>query len=145
MSFNSRTSSKTEREGIEDNHIGRDFKTYIENRIQLVMISVTEQVSYLFADSLQKIIGIAAMAIGFLFVWLALAFYLSELMESFALGFLVAALPLLLFGYIFSKVGYKPLVKKFQHRLLNKMTENFQILPENPKNTGISKKNEGRL
>ncbi|MEX0661167.1 MAG: hypothetical protein WD381_08275 [Balneolaceae bacterium] len=142
MPIHSKTSSKTERESIDDNHIGKDFKTYIENRIQLTMISLTEQVSYLFADSLQKIIGIVAMAMGFLFAWFALAYYLSGLLESFALGFLVAALPLLLFGYIFSKVGYKPLVKKFQHGLLKKMSENFEILPENPKKTGISKKNE---
>ncbi len=133
-------SSKTEREEIDDNPIGKDFKTYVENRIQLVMISVTEQVSYLFADSLQKIIGIASMAIGFLFVWFALAYYLSELFNSLALGFLVAAIPLLLFGYIFSKVGYKPLVKKFQHDMLNKMSESFDVLPENPKEKGISKK-----
>lgn len=145
MSFNSKTSSSTERETIDDNHIGKDFKTYIENRIQLMMISLTEQVSYLFAESLQKIIGIVAMAIGFLFVWFALAYYLSELLESLALGFLLAALPLLLFGYIFSKVGYKPLAKKFQRSLLHKMTENFEIIPDNPKETGISKKNEETL
>lgn len=135
-------SSKTEREEIDDNPIGKDFKTYIENRIQLLMISLTEQVSYLFADSLQKIIGIAAMAVGFLFVWSALAFYLSELFESFAWGFLAAAIPLLLFGYIFSKVGYKPLVKKFQHSLLSKMSESFDVLPENSTEKGISKKKE---
>lgn len=137
-------SSKTEREEIEDNPIGKDFKTYIENRIQLIMISLTEQVSYLFAESLQKIIGIASMAIGFLFAWFALAYYLSALLESLALGFLAAAIPLLLFGYIFSKVGYKPLAKKFQHSLLDKMSESFEVLPENPKESGITKKN-GRI
>lgn len=138
-------SPNTEREKFDDNPIGKDFKTYIENRIQLFMISITEQVSYLFADSLQKIIGIVVIAIGSLFAWFSLAYYLSELLESFALGFLAAAIPLLLFGYIFSKVGYKPLVKKFQHSLLNKMSEHFEILPENPKESGISKKKEESL
>ncbi len=138
-------SSKTEREEIDSNPIGKDFKTYIENRIQLLMISVTEQVSYLFADSLQKIIGIASMAVGFLFAWFALAYYLSELLQSLALGFLAAALPLLIFGFIFYKVGYKPLVKKFQRRLLKKMAKSFDVLPENSKKSGISKKSEETL
>lgn len=133
--------SKTEREKVDDNPIGKDFKTYVENRIQLLMISLTEQVSFLLAESLQKIIGVASLAVGFLFAWFALAFYLSELLESLALGFLAAAIPLLLFGYIFSKIGYKPLSKKFQHSLLKKMSESFEVLPENPKESGITKNN----
>jgi len=113
-------SNKSENDGI-----GKDFKTYIENRLQLFIIDISEHVAYAFADGVRRFIGFTLIAAGILFVWLALAFYIGDLVGNTSLGFLISAVPLLILGLFFSKVESRMLVKKIQAEMVSSLLINF--------------------
>lgn len=109
-------SNKSENDGI-----GSDFKTYMENRLQLFIIDISEHVAYAFADGVRRFIGITLLAGGILFAWLALAFFLGDVVGNTSLGFLISAIPLLILGLYFSKVESRILVAKIQAGLVSNL------------------------
>lgn len=78
--------------------IAEDLRSYVEKRLELFVLTLLERVTFILADTLQRIIGILLLAGGLLFAWFALSFFLSEWLGSHALGFLVGSLPLILAG-----------------------------------------------
>jgi hypothetical protein len=85
----------------ETSGIGDEVRLYVEKRIELFTLTITEQVSAVAAHTIQKMIGILLLAGAALIAWLSLGFFLGELLESNGLGFLIASLPLFLTGYLF--------------------------------------------
>lgn len=86
--------------------IGEDLKKYVEKRLELLVITIAEQVSLILADSIQRILGMLLLAGGLFFLWFAAGFYVGELVESYALGFLIVSIPPIVAGILFLK--FKP-------------------------------------
>jgi hypothetical protein len=108
-------------EGIKE--ISRDVRLYVEKRFELFSLSISEQISFILADSLQRAIGILLLGSGGFFLWMALGFYLGELLQSNSLGFLIASLPLLLSGFLFLRIHPVSVTKKIQSDILKQMLD----------------------
>lgn len=102
-----------------------EVRLYIEKRVELFTLTLAEQISLVAAHSIQKLIGILLLSGAAFFLWFSLGFFLGELLDSFGLGFLLAALPLLLAGFIFANQKSKKLTEKIQADLIGKVMENF--------------------
>jgi len=109
----------------EDLNPGKDLKSYIESRIELFSISIAEQIASAASASIHKFVGILFLSVGAIFLWIALGFFLGELLDSQALGFLLAGLPLFLFGIILYNRSSKNLEEKIQSEIIQKVT--YQI------------------
>ncbi|TVQ02045.1 MAG: hypothetical protein EA359_12570 [Balneolaceae bacterium] len=111
---------------IEDKQdLRKEIREYAEKRVELFVITISEQISLMIAHSFQRFLGFLILAAGFLFVWFALGYLLGELIGSIGGGFAISALPLLIFGFIFSKRKSKRFTEKIQAVLMSKVLENF--------------------
>jgi len=120
----------------DDLNPGKDLKSYIESRIELFSISIAEQIASAASASIHKFVGILFLSVGAIFLWIALGFYLGELLDSQSLGFLLAGLPLFLFGIILYNRSSKNLEDKIQSEIIQKVT--YQI------GSAINKKNDNK-
>ena len=105
---------------------GSDIRTYIENRIELLSITVSEEIAKVASESIQKFVGLLFLSFGAVFLWIALGFFLGELLNSQALGFFLASLPLLLFGTILYKRSSKKLAEKIQYDIIKRFAVSFE-------------------
>ena len=79
-----------------------ELREYIETRIDLLVLNVSDQVTNWISVSIQKIIGFSIIGAGLLFGMIALAIHLGDVLNNEALGFAVIALPLILIGLALS-------------------------------------------
>lgn len=105
---------------------GPDIRKYVENRIELFSISIAEQIAMTVSTSIQKFIGLLFLSFGVVFLWIALGFFLGEVLNSQALGFFLASLPLLILGFIFYNRSSKNLEQKIQSDIIEKIALNFE-------------------
>jgi len=120
---------------------GSDIRNYVENRIELFSITVAEQIAMTVSASIQKFIGLLFLSFGAVFLWIALGFYLGELLNSQALGFFLAALPLLFIGIVFYKRSSKTVEQKIHTDIVEKIAVNFdQKTPSLAENDSDMKK-----
>ncbi|RNC80025.1 MAG: hypothetical protein ED557_12910 [Balneola sp.] len=103
-----------------------ELKEYIETRINLLVLNVGEQVTGWVGISTQKIIGFTVLGCGLFFAAIALAFYLGDLLEDDALGFLVVSLPLLLIGVIFAFSKPFGIAKSIQRQLMSGVIKSIE-------------------
>lgn len=108
--------------------ITKEVQRYIEKRLELFALSIGEQLSLIVADSIQRLIGILLVSGGLFFAWFALGYYLSDLFGDQALGFLGAAVPLLLIGFIFMRIKPVSITRTIQAGIL---TEFMKTLDQN--------------
>ncbi len=106
----------------EDLNPGKDLKSYIESRVELFSISIAEQIASAASASIHKFVGILFLSVGAIFLWIALGFFLGELLDSQALGFLLAGLPLLFLGAILYNRSSKSLEEKIQTEIIQKVS-----------------------
>lgn len=120
-------SNEQPREKTTSNRIspGPDIRQYVENRIELFSLSVAEQIAMTVSTSIQKFVGLLFLSFGAVFLWIALGFFLGELLNSQALGFLLAALPLLILGFILYSRSSKSLEEKIQTDIIKKIAVDF--------------------
>lgn len=101
---------------------GRDLKDYVESRIELFSITIAEEIANTISASIQKFVGIIFLSLGAVFLWIALGFFLSELLNSQSLGFLIASLPLVFIGFILYNRTSKTLEEKIQLDIIRKIS-----------------------
>lgn len=115
---------ETEKEKTGKSTLSDDIKSYIEKRIQLLSYTVAEHVSSIIAEvlaeSIQRIVGLFFVSGGVLFAWIALSFYIGELLGSVSLGFLLSSLPLFLAGLVILKRKSQIVTKKIQAEIISK-------------------------
>ncbi len=104
-----------------DEGFAHDIKMYIEHRIQLFSITITEQISAVIAESIQKVIALLMICGGLLILWMSLGFYLGSILQSYGAGFFIAALPLLLSGILFYRIRFRRLENQIQADLLSRL------------------------
>jgi hypothetical protein len=98
-----------------------EIRSYVEKRIQLLILTITERVSHVIAHSLQRLMGMILLGFALYFVCLALGFYLGELLGNFSYGFGIVSLPFLLVGFILIKRKSKRVTEKIQADIIEKM------------------------
>ncbi len=113
-----------------ENNLKKDIREYIEKRVQLFVIEVTEQVSLVIANSFQKLLGMFLLGGALFFVLFAIAFYLGELIGNFSAGFALVSLPLIFIGIFFFRKRSKKFTENIQAELIGKVLENFESKKE---------------
>jgi len=98
-----------------------EIRSYVEKRIQLLILTITERVSHVIAHSLQRLMGMILLGFALYFVCLALGFYLGELLGNYSYGFGIVSLPFLLVGFILLKRKSKRVTEKIQADIIEKM------------------------
>lgn len=98
-----------------------EIRSYVEKRIQLLILTITERVSHVIAHSLQRLMGMILLGFALYFVCLAFGFYLGELLGNFSYGFGIVSLPFLLVGFILLKRKSKRVTEKIQADIIEKM------------------------
>lgn len=100
-----------------------DLKLYVEKRIELLLLSVGEQYSKFMAESIQKVTGIFLMFGASVFVLIALAIYLGEVLDSPSLGYLIVSAPLFITGLLFYFLKPKSLAETLQEHFESELVE----------------------
>lgn len=113
----------TDYQDIKKESLATEIKAYIEARVQLLTLSIAEKISLIVAHSLQKMLGLILMGTAIYFIFLALGFYLGELLGSNSLGFGIVSLPFLILGLIFINRKSKKLTEKIQADIISKMIQ----------------------
>lgn len=108
--------------------LSEDVKRYVEKRLELLTLTVSEQVSFILADSLQRLIGILLLACGLIIAWFGLSYFVSELVGSNSLGFFIGSLPLLIGGLVFIKVKPKFITRAIQSGIIHEVMLSFEDL-----------------
>lgn len=107
-----------------------DLKLYIEKRIELLLLNVGEQYSQWMAESIQKLTGIFLIFGAFVFILVAVAIYLGELLGWPGLGYIIVSIPLFFTGLFFFNL--KPssfaenLRQHFESEMINALTQNVE-------------------
>ncbi|MEO1021239.1 MAG: hypothetical protein AAFW89_01730 [Bacteroidota bacterium] len=96
-----------------------ELKNYLEAKVELLVIGLGEKAGLWIGQAIQQVVGILVISIGFLFGLIALGFYLGELFESNAIGFLVASSPFFLIGLIFLIAKPSAISKNIQSKIMN--------------------------
>ncbi len=106
-------------------NLKKDLLTYLEKRIELIVIQITDPAAQFISGLLQQFFGVLIFFAGFIFLWVALALYLAEVLNSTVGGFLASGIPLLLIGavFIFRKPGI--LYSSIHSRLTSQLMEAF--------------------
>ena len=94
--------------------ITADLKLYIEKRAELLLLSVGEQYSRWFAESLQRLSGLVMLFGAFVFLLVALAVYLGEVLNNPSLGYVIVSFPLILFGILFYNLRPRSMTMNLQ-------------------------------
>lgn len=103
-----------------------EVRHYIEKRIELLSLSIAEQVSHIMAESFQRILGLFVISFALFFLWFAVGFLLAEVIGSISAGFAIASLPLFIIGYILMKTKSKKVTEKVQAQLIRRVLEDWK-------------------
>lgn len=119
---------QTDQLGRRFKTITGDLKLYVEKRLELLLLNVGEQYSKWIAESVQKVAGLILLFGALVFLLMALALYLGELLDSLSLGYLIVSIPLIITGLLFYFLKPKSLVENlqrhFESELVNALTPN---------------------
>lgn len=110
--------------------ITSDIREYVEKRVQLLTLTITEQVSRIMAESFQKVLGMFILSFALFFLWFAVGFLIAELIGSFSAGFAIASLPLFVVGFIFLKSKSKSITEKVQAQLMASILDDIDFEKE---------------
>lgn len=126
--------------GKKDNLTG-EVREYIKKRVQLLTLTISEQVSHMIADSFQRMLGMFVLSFALFFLWFAVGFFLGEVIGSISAGFAIASIPLFLLGFILMNRKSKTLTEKIQTQLISKVLDDLDIDTDEK---GEPKKIEGK-
>ncbi len=119
---------KTDQLGKRFRTITGDLKLYIEKRIELLLLNIGEQYSQWMAESVQKLLGALLIFGAIVFVLVAVAIYLGELLGQPGFGYLIVSLPLFIIGLFFFYLKPKSLSENlqlhFESELIKALTKN---------------------
>lgn len=113
------------------NNITSDVRQYIEKRVQLLTLTIAEQVSQIMAESFQKVLGLFILSFALFFLWFAVGFLLAEVIGSISAGFAISSIPLFLLGFILIKTKSKRLTENVQAQLISRVLDDLEKKKEN--------------
>jgi len=95
--------------------ISGDIRLYVEKRIELLLLNIGEHFSSVVAESIHRTAGLTLVGGGVLFLLVALAIYLGQLLGSPSLGYILVSLPLLIAGLLFVYLRPKSMLSAIKH------------------------------
>lgn len=101
--------------------ITADMKRYVEKRVELLMLNMGEQMGDWIAWAIQRVTGVMLLLGGFIFLLIALAIWLGELLGSPSLGYVLVSLPLLILGGVILYFQPQSLLKRIQQQFESEM------------------------
>lgn len=121
MTETDKNKESTGQKETNNESLASEIRSYIEARVELLMLTVAEQISLVVAHSLQKLIGIILLISALYFICFALGFYIGGLLDNYSFGFAIVALPFLLAGVIFVNRKSKRFTEKIQAEMIGKL------------------------
>ncbi len=112
----------------------RDVRLYVEKRLELFTITISEQVASILAESIHRIAGFLILGAGLMIFWFAIGYLLGELLESVWLGFLISSIPLILFGLLFVNLRPKWLTRKIQSDMVEQILNSIDEVDDAARN-----------
>jgi len=103
--------------------ITSDLKLYIEKRIELLLLNTGEQITRLLAESIQRVAGLLLVFGGVVFLLVALAVYLGNILESESLGYVIISLPLFITGVLFYYLKPKKVLENLQQHFESELID----------------------
>ncbi|MDR9419329.1 hypothetical protein [Gracilimonas sp.] len=123
--------------------VSRELQDYIETKIELTVLNVSDRITYWIGKSVQQLFGYAIFGLGLVFGLTALAIYIGEVIGDEWAGYAIVSSPFILVGLILIVIKPKSMVRRIQDQiladLLNSFEENGDELKELP-STENSKK-----
>ena len=110
--------------------ITREFKHYVETRLELTFLNFSDRFTYIIGQSIQQLVGWAILAFGVVFGMIALAIYLGEVLQTEWAGYAIVAAPFLILGFIFVIIKPKSIAKKIQDQLLEEILDSLPARDE---------------
>lgn len=104
-------------------HIVNELKDYVETRLELLLINISDKITFRIGLSIQKLLGFSLLGVGLLFALVALAIFLGELLDSLALGYVIVSVPLLLVGIFFAFGKPKAIARGIQLQIMEEIIE----------------------
>tara|TARA_R110002096_G_scaffold87831_1_gene201424 strand:- start:15404 stop:15817 length:414 start_codon:yes stop_codon:yes gene_type:complete len=130
-------------QGIKN--VTKDLKSYIEARMELLVLNGSEKATQILGQTVQQLFVISIVMIGLLFTLLGLGFYLGELLESNAYGFFLIGAITLFFGILLLIFKPKGIAQKVQAQFMEEILaglEDQNTEVESPKFLPTTKKEE---
>lgn len=107
-------------------HVTNELKHYVETRLELAVINISEQVAYWIGKAIQNLFGYTILAFGLIFGLTALSIYLGELLGEEWAGYLIVSAPFLLIGLILVLTKPTLIATKVQHEILSELLSSFK-------------------
>jgi uncharacterized membrane protein YqjE len=103
--------------------VSNEFKDYVETRIELLILNLSEKGTLLLGDMIQHTFNMIILGTGLLFGLIALGFYLGELLNSMPAGFGIIGGFLFLVGLILILSKPKNISRKIQSQIMHEVIE----------------------
>ncbi|MEQ8525380.1 phage holin family protein [Gracilimonas sp.] len=104
--------------GSRIKQITRELKHYVETRIELSVLNISDKISYLIGQSIQQLFGYTILGLGLIFGMIALSIYLGDVLDKEWAGYAIVASPFILLGLIFVVAKPKSIARKIQQQIL---------------------------
>ncbi|HMB40721.1 MAG TPA: hypothetical protein VKM37_02005 [Balneolaceae bacterium] len=112
-------------------NLKKDLREYVEKRAELFRLTLLEETSLLVAQGIQRVTGILLLAGAVSFAWFALAFFISELLNSMSAGFALSSLPLFLLAILFMNKKSKKMTEQIQAGLIDRALKSIEKRSDN--------------
>lgn len=122
--------------------ISGDLKLYIEKRVELLLLNVGEHFSRMMAESVQKVAGILLLSGASVFLLVALALFLGDLLDNESLGYILVSIPLFIGGFMFYYLKPKSMIKGLQHHFEKEIIRAISANDEQKKDKLMLKERE---
>lgn len=109
--------------GSRIKQITRELKHYVETRIELTILNVSDKLTYIIGQTIQQLFGYTILALGLVFALVALAIYLGDVLDAEWAGYGIVGAPFLILGLIFVTVKPKSIAVKIQAQLLSELID----------------------
>lgn len=116
--------------GSRIKHVTNELKDYVETRLELTFLNVSDRLTYWIGHSVQTVIGYVIFGIGLLFAMTALAIYLGQLLDAQWAGYLIVAFPFIIIGLIFVLAKPKFIARRIQNEMLAELLESMNAEEE---------------
>lgn len=126
-------------------HVTHEMKDYVETRMELTMLNVSDKITYWIGHTIQSLVGYTILLLGVLFGMFALSIYLGDLLNNPWAGYAIVGSPFLLIGLIFVLFKPKSITRRIQKELMAEVLDSMSSrdkVKELPANKSSKKEKE---
>ncbi len=110
-------SETADRIGRRIKNISIEVRRFVEKKIELFALTAGEHYSELLSKLIQKGAGLFMLAVAFIFLLVALAIFIGDLLDSLALGYVIVSVPLVIIGISLYKLKPQGFNRKLQNEI----------------------------